>query len=102
MADGTLRKLRMSHSPVNGADYCGEGTGHFRSSGEQIWKSIWNTRTENYCVELIGPMSTPQYSMSLACVRAAETMPSHVMVLISVESVELNKKLPQLLTSLLA
>ena len=25
MADGTLRKLCMSHSPVNGADFCGRG-----------------------------------------------------------------------------
>ena len=25
-----------------GADFCGEGTPHFRSSGEQTWKSIWN------------------------------------------------------------
>ena len=29
-------------SPFNGADFCGERTGHFRSSGEHIWKSIWN------------------------------------------------------------
>ena len=25
-----------------GADFCVEGTRHFRSSGEQTWKSIWN------------------------------------------------------------
>ena len=34
----------MSHSPFNGADFCEEGTGHFRSSGELIWKLIWNER----------------------------------------------------------
>ena len=32
----------VSHSPFNKADFCGKGTGHFRSSVEQIWKSIWN------------------------------------------------------------
>ena len=42
MADGTPRRLCVSHSPFNGADFCGEGMGHFRSSGEHIWKSIWN------------------------------------------------------------
>ena len=42
MADGTPRRLCVSHSPLNGADFCGEGTGHFRSSGELTRKSIWN------------------------------------------------------------
>ena len=45
MAGGTPRKLRMSHSVGNGtwnvANFCRVGTGHFRSSGKQIWKSIW-------------------------------------------------------------
>ena len=39
-ADGISRKLFMSLPPR--ADFCGEGTRHFRSSGEQTWKSIWN------------------------------------------------------------
>ena len=42
MAYGTPRILCVSHSPFNVADFCGEGTGHFKSSGEQIWKLIWN------------------------------------------------------------
>ena len=42
MAEGTPRRLCVSHSPFNAADFCGEGTGHFSSSGEHIWKSIWN------------------------------------------------------------
>ena len=52
--------------------------------GDSYFQVVWRTdlevdleRTQNYCVELIGPISTPQYSMSLARVRAAETMPSH-------------------------
>ena len=32
MADGTPRRLCMSHSPFSGANFCREGTGHFRSS----------------------------------------------------------------------
>ena len=42
MADGSPTRRCMSHSPFNGADFCEEGTGNSRSSGEQIWKSIWN------------------------------------------------------------
>ena len=42
MADGTPWKLCVSHSPFNGDDFCREGMGHFRSSGKQTWKSIWN------------------------------------------------------------
>ena len=36
ITDGARRGLCVSHSPFNGADFCVEGTGHFRSSGEQI------------------------------------------------------------------
>ena len=39
MADETPRRLCVSHSPCDGANFCGEGTGHFRASGEQTWKS---------------------------------------------------------------
>ena len=42
MADSSLRRRCVSHSPFSGADFCGEGTGNFRSPGEPIWKSIWN------------------------------------------------------------
>ena len=40
MADRAARSLCMSHSRFNVADFCREGTGHFRSSGGQIWKSV--------------------------------------------------------------
>ena len=40
MAEGSPRRHWVSHSPIIRADYSGEGTGHFKSSGEQIWKSI--------------------------------------------------------------
>ena len=30
MVDGTHRRLCVSHSPFNGADFCGQGTGHVR------------------------------------------------------------------------
>ena len=46
MVDRTPRGLCMSHS-----NFCGEGVGHFRSSGEQMYESIWNKH--NYCVELL-------------------------------------------------
>ena len=42
MGDENLRRLPVPHSPFIGADFCGEGTGHFRSSSEQTWKLIWN------------------------------------------------------------
>ena len=40
MAGGTPRRLCVSHSPFIGANFCGEGTGYFRSSGKHIWKLI--------------------------------------------------------------
>ena len=46
----------MSYS-FNGADYCGEGTGHFRSSGAQKWKSNWNEQKQLHGV--IAPIATP-------------------------------------------
>ena len=42
MEDSSPRRRCVSHSPFGGADFCGEGTGNFRSPGEPIWKSIWN------------------------------------------------------------
>ena len=40
MVDRAARSLCISHSRFNVADFCREGTGHFRSCGEQIWKSV--------------------------------------------------------------
>ena len=58
MVDGSTRGPCVFHSPVNRVDFCREGTGHFRSSGEQIWKSIWN---EHRIIlrRVIRPISTP-------------------------------------------
>ena len=42
MVVGTPRRLCMSHSSCNEANFCRKGCSHFRSSGEQIWKLIWN------------------------------------------------------------
>ena len=53
MVDGTPRRFCVSHSPFNGADFCGEGTGNFRSSGETIWES-----NSKLLRGVIGPMST--------------------------------------------
>ena len=46
-----------SYSLLNGADICGEGTGHFRSSGKQKWKSNWTEQKKLHGV--IAPISTP-------------------------------------------
>ena len=72
----------MSHSPFNRADFCGEGTGHFRSSG---FGSRFLSNTKLFCA-VIGPISRPNdylnvvfddasWMMLLACEGAAETMP---------------------------
>ena len=47
-ADGTPRRLCLSHCLFNRVDYCGKGTGHFWSSGKQLWKTIWNK-----CMQLL-------------------------------------------------
>ena len=45
MVDGTPRRLCISYSSFIGSNFCSKGTGHFRLSGKQIWKSIWtNTK----------------------------------------------------------
>lgn len=49
-AQTRARSFCMSHSSCNEADFCGEGSGHFRLSGEQIWKLLCG---------VIGPISTP-------------------------------------------
>ena len=53
MADGIPRRLCVSHSPFNGADFW-EETGHFRSSCETIWES--NSKLLHL---VIGNISTP-------------------------------------------
>ena len=51
MADGFPKRLCASYFLLNGADICGEWTGHFRSSGEQKWKSNWSEKiiAWSYC-----------------------------------------------------
>ena len=65
--------LCVSHPRFYGADFCGEGTGHFRSSGEQVWKSIWNEHKLKLLRAVVGPISTPNYFWNWA----AETTASH-------------------------
>ena len=36
------RRLCVSHSHFNAANFCRDGTGHVRFSDKQTWKSIWN------------------------------------------------------------
>ena len=57
MVDGTPRRLCISYSSFTGSNFCSKGTGDFRLSGKQIWKSIW-TNTE-LLQKVIGPISTP-------------------------------------------
>ena len=57
MTEGYHRMLWVSHSHISWADFSGEGSGHFKSSGEQIWKSI-GTNTE-LVRGVIGPISSP-------------------------------------------
>ena len=47
-----------SYSLLNGADICREGTGHFRSSGKQKWKSNWSEQKKLRGV-IFPPISTP-------------------------------------------
>ena len=67
--------------PCNEADFCREGSSHFRS--EQIWKLIWNEPkiiawSTLLALYLHWMIIQIQYSMILlACAGAAETMPSH-------------------------
>ena len=57
MVDGTPRRLCISYSSFIGSNFCSKGTGHFRLSGEQIWKLIWtNTKLLQ---GVIDPISTP-------------------------------------------
>ena len=66
IADGSPTRLCVSYS-FNAADYCGKGTGYFRSSGEQKWKSNWS---EQKLDEVIAPISTSSDYLDLACAGA--------------------------------
>ena len=82
--------LCVSHPRFNEDDFCGEGTGHFRSSGEQTWNSIWNEHKLKLLRGVTGPISKPNYFLNtqseiakysirmryLACAWAAETTAS--------------------------
>ena len=37
LADGTPRRPRVSHFPFNRADFCGEGTGHFKNNANRLF-----------------------------------------------------------------
>lgn len=58
-ADGTPRRLCLSHCLFNRVDYCGKGTGHFWLSGKQLWKTIWNK-----CMELLVLYPCPNDSLN--------------------------------------
>ena len=47
MADETPTRLCVCQSPFNKADFCREGTSHFRSSGSRF------QRKQKYYVELL-------------------------------------------------
>ena len=56
MADGAPRTLFVSHPRLNPADFCEEGTGHFRSSGDRFRSRFETNR--NLLRGVIGPKST--------------------------------------------
>ena len=58
MADRTPRRFCVFHSPFTGTNFYGEGMGHFRSSGQQTWKWIWNDT--KLLRGVAGPISTPK------------------------------------------
>ena len=60
---GISQKALGVHFPINRADFSGKGTGHFKSSGEQIWKSI-GTNTE-LVRGVIGPISSPNDDLNI-------------------------------------
>ena len=62
MVEETPRRLCISYSSFVGSNFCSKGTGHFRLSGKQIWKSIWtNTKLLQ---GVIGPISAPNYYLN--------------------------------------
>ena len=56
MADGAPRTLCLFHPRLNAADFWGEGTGHFRSSGDRSRSRFETNR--NLLRGVIGPKST--------------------------------------------
>ena len=55
MADGAPS---VSHPRFNGAAFCGKWTGRFRSSGGQIYKSVWDEHKLNLLRGVVGPTYT--------------------------------------------
>ena len=56
MAHGAPRRLYVSHPRFNAANFCGEETGHFRSSGDRFRSRFETNR--NLLDGVIGPKST--------------------------------------------
>ena len=56
------RKLCMSHSHFNAANFCRDGTGHFRFSDKQTWKSI---RNKHNITVRSGPISISSLAFKL-------------------------------------
>ena len=56
------RRLCVSYSHFNAANFCGDGTGHFRFSDEQTWKSIWN---KHNITAWSGPISISSLAVKL-------------------------------------
>ena len=79
MEDSSPRRRCVSHSPFGGADFCGEGTGNFRSPGDLERKQICTYFTEKLLALYVRRLFFKyRYSMMfLAFVGAAETIPSH-------------------------
>ena len=68
-ADGTPRILCVSHSSFNKADFCGEGTDHFRLSGNRF-KSRFGTNTK-LLLGVIGPISTLNVHLNTVSLRGS-------------------------------
>ena len=83
MAAGLPRRRCVSHPYFNGANFFWEGKGHFGSSGEQIWKSIWDEHKiiawsywPYVCAECLSKHIIRWCDdVILACAGAAETIP---------------------------
>lgn len=56
------RRLCVSHSHFNAANFCRDGTGHVRFSDKQTWKSIWN---KHNIAAWSGPISISSLAVKL-------------------------------------
>ena len=56
------RRLCVSHSYFNAANFCRDGTGHVRFSDKQTWKSIWN---KHNIAAWSGPISISSLAVKL-------------------------------------